>query len=47
MLSQTCRECGCNDYDACWDEDTNLPCHWEESDLCSVCAKTVQGEVEE
>lgn len=32
-----CRICGCNDYDACWDEVLDEPCHWAAEDVCSVC----------
>lgn len=34
---RTCRECGCWEYNACWDDDTG-PCWWVEADLCSHCA---------
>lgn len=37
---QTCRECGCWHFDACWDERTG-PCGWVEKDLCSHCARKV------
>lgn len=32
-----CRECGCTDYNACFDERRGEPCHWVEADLCSNC----------
>ena len=36
--AQTCRECGCWQMDACWDEDKG-PCGWAEEDLCTHCVK--------
>lgn len=42
MIS-TCIECGCNDLNACWDEEANNPCHWIRLDrdaglgVCSAC----------
>ena len=36
----SCRECGCWEYDACWDEDAG-PCWWVESDLCSHCCEPI------
>ena len=36
---QACRACGCWQYDACVDEESEEPCHWEEPDLCSACAR--------
>ena len=32
-----CRECGCWDYGACFDEELGT-CWWVELDLCSHCA---------
>lgn len=40
--ARTCRECGCWQYDACWDEDAG-PCWWVEEDLCSHCADKKEG----
>ena len=34
---QTCRVCGCWQYDACLGENGET-CHWVEADLCSACA---------
>ena len=34
---RTCRECGCWECNACWDDDIG-PCWWVEADLCSHCA---------
>ena len=34
--AQTCRECGCWDFEACLDGDGD-PCFWVEKDLCSHC----------
>ena len=31
-----CRECGCWQEDACWDEESG-PCDWVEPGLCSFC----------
>lgn len=39
-----CRECGCQDLDACLDGD-GAPCHWTEADLCSACARAVERAV--
>ena len=30
---QACRACGCWQYDACVDEESEEPCHWEEPNL--------------
>lgn len=38
MTPGTCRECGCQDLSACWDEEAGPPCFWVERDLCSRCA---------
>lgn len=38
MMQGTCRECGCRDLSACWDEQAEGPCFWVEKDLCSRCA---------
>jgi len=35
--AQTCRVCGCWDYNACVDDFAG-PCFWVEGDLCSACA---------
>lgn len=40
-----CRGCGCTDERACFDPDTELPCHWAEPGLCSVCAKAADEQV--
>ena len=37
--SMRCRVCGCSEFNACWDEVLDQPCHWVEVDLCSVCAR--------
>lgn len=39
MDSQTCKICGCTDYDCrqCI-EKTGNPCYWFEKDVCSACA---------
>ena len=34
---RTCRECGCWNEDACWDEIEGA-CWWVDGDLCSSCA---------
>lgn len=34
--AQTCRVCGCTDWNAC--NAGGEPCHWVEPDLCSVCS---------
>ena len=31
-----CRECGCWQEDACWNDDIG-PCEWIEPDLCGFC----------
>lgn len=42
-----CIGCGCDDNHACWDEQTDNPCHWLRLDreaglgVCSVCAESV------
>lgn len=33
----TCRECGCWEFSACWDDEAGA-CWWVEPDLCSHCA---------
>lgn len=42
MESQTCKVCGCTDYDCsqCI-EKTGQPCSWFRDDLCSACAATM------
>ena len=42
---KACRVCGCEDLNACWDEEMGMPCHWVQEDLCSVCARKVGGEM--
>ena len=32
----TCRNCGCWEYDACWDEEMGA-CWWVDEELCSHC----------
>lgn len=45
----TCIGCGCDDNHACYDENTENPCHWlrEDRDLglgvCSVCKHLVEA----
>ena len=34
--TRICRECGCSELDACWDEKRG-GCHWVNRDLCSDC----------
>lgn len=36
MTERTCRICGCTDAFGCLVID--VPCHWAEHNLCSVCA---------
>lgn len=38
MISETCKVCGCTEYDCsqCI-EKTGRPCSWIEDDLCSAC----------
>lgn len=38
----TCRECGCWEYAACWDDEQGA-CWWVDDDLCSHCANGVTG----
>lgn len=47
MESQTCRSCGCTDYDCrkCI-EKTGKPCYWFGKNLCSACAATTSKVVE-
>lgn len=42
MESQTCKVCGCTDYDCrqCI-EKTGKPCYWFEDNLCSACAENM------
>ncbi len=40
---RTCRECGCHDRSACWDEATDTTCWWVEEDLCSACSGDQPG----
>lgn len=37
----TCRECGCWEYGACWNDESGA-CWWVETDLCSHCAADTQ-----
>ena len=43
MNADTCRVCGCTDYDCtqCI-ELTGEPCYWFEPGLCSACANTTK-----
>ena len=43
MSVQSCRVCGCTDFDACIEPD-GFPCCWVERDLCSACAFFAQGD---
>lgn len=36
---ETCRVCGCREYEACWDDELDQPCSWAEPGLCTVCAR--------
>lgn len=38
LLLAECRECGCDDFNACVMSD-GWPCWWVEADLCSNCAE--------
>ncbi len=44
MTQGTCKECGCQDPSACWDEEAGTPCFWVEEDLCSRCASQFTAE---
>lgn len=43
----TCIGCGCNDLQACWDEEAGQPCSWLRVDrkarlgVCSACPEVV------
>ena len=43
MSIQSCRVCGCTDFNACIEAD-GFPCCWVEKDLCSACAFFAQGD---
>lgn len=43
MSVQSCRVCGCTDFNACIEPD-GFPCCWVERDLCSACAFFAQGD---
>jgi hypothetical protein len=38
-----CRQCGCSDYDACFDPATGAGCYWVDEDLCSVCDRLIEA----
>jgi len=38
-----CNRCGCQEHDACYDEQTGS-CWWVEEDLCSACATPAEKE---
>lgn len=38
-----CRKCGCTEWDACIDEQSEKPCQWAGEDLCSSCASKQGG----
>lgn len=42
VVERSCRKCGCTEFSACYDKDTNSACYWVEEDLCSVCATPKQ-----
>jgi len=35
---QTCRSCGCTNENPCVDAETDRPCYWVATNLCSACA---------
>lgn len=47
VATSTCIGCGCSDTNACWDEQSNNPCHWVRLDhaaglgVCSACPESV------
>lgn len=47
-LLSHCIECGCNDMNACFDEEAGDACHWLELDrpagkgVCSACPSAVK-----
>ena len=49
MMLATCIGCGCNDYQACYDEDNDAGCHWVRLDrraglgVCSCCPAALVG----
>lgn len=37
-MDRVCRDCGCTDWTACYDQRSELlSCWWVEDDLCSAC----------
>ncbi len=41
-----CRVCGCHDFDACVEEDSDMACWWVEPDLCSACAAEMAAKLD-
>ncbi len=41
-----CRVCGCHDFDACVEEDSDRACWWVEPDLCSACAAEMAAKLD-
>ena len=35
---RVCSECACSEYDPCFDDLFDDPCHWVSATLCSSCA---------
>ena len=49
MTIATCIGCGCHDYQACYDEETEAGCHWLRIDrhtglgVCSCCKELIEA----
>ncbi|MEW6612728.1 MAG: hypothetical protein AB1409_08305 [Pseudomonadota bacterium] len=49
MSIALCIGCGCDDMNACWDDEKGAPCHWERLDrqaglgVCSTCRQLAEA----
>ena len=49
MTIATCIGCGCHDYQACYDDETDAGCLWERVDpraglgICSCCKEYIEA----
>lgn len=43
--ARICRDCGCWELNACWNEDRGA-CWWAEDDICSHCMNAAEREAE-
>jgi hypothetical protein len=42
---QTCRVCGCSEFEGCDPDELGASCYWAEPDLCSRCVDAAEIEI--